>query len=119
MSSITVHHNNPSYTSVNGVLFNKDKTTLIQYPAGRHGDFPTDLYEGYYIPETVVKIGEGAFAYCENLIFIAMPDSLTEIGEYAFFHCTGLTTLIMPDSVPEIGDKAFAEGVGLTIIIIK
>ena len=71
LTSITLLHDIPDYSSVDGVLFNKDKTRLICCPEGRQGD--------YVIPDTVVKIHSG-IASCINLTSIFVPASVVEIG---------------------------------------
>jgi len=96
---ITVHPDNPAYTSDEGILFSKDKKELIAYPRKRQGD--------YQIPDSVEKIGFEAFSGCSGLTSIAIPDSVTEIGAYAFFACEGLTSVIIPDSVKVIQSMAF------------
>ena len=102
LASIAIHPDNPAYASENGVLFNRDKTELIAYPAGRQGD--------YAIPDTVVKIGFMAFQDCCFLSSIVIPDSVKEIGELAFWNCSCLTSVKIPDSVVKIETMAFATG---------
>ncbi len=82
--SITVDSDNSSYCSVNGVFFNKNKTTLICYPAGKDNT-------SYSIPDSVISIGSAAFFYCTSLTSITIPDSVTSIGFIAFIYCTSLT----------------------------
>ena len=77
---------NTAYCSDGGVLFNKDKTTLLQYPAGKT---ETD----YAVPASVTSIAKYAFAWCRNLTKISLPESLDNIGNMAFNECTGLTVL--------------------------
>jgi len=98
LTSITVHPNNPAYTSENGVLFNKNKNVLVSYPRGRQGD--------YVIPNTVTKIESFAFANSTGLPTVTIPNSVTEIGFLAFADCTGLKFITIPDSVKKI-DNAF------------
>ncbi len=100
LTSIDVDKNNENYLSENGVLFNKDKTSLIAYPGGKNG--------AYTVPGSVTEIGAGAFADCTGLTSITVPDSVTSIGDYAFSHCTGLTNITIPASVTEISDGIFA-----------
>ena len=78
-----------------------------------------DSYNGYVeanttltsvsIPNTIVEIGESAFAYCTALstVRFASGSKLTTIGENAFYQCSSITSLTIPDSVQSIGDKAF------------
>ncbi len=100
LDSITVDADNAYYSSdEQGVLFNKNKTTLIQYPGGKSGD--------YIIPESTTTIGEYAFYRCENLSSIVMPEGVETIGLYAFSYCYGLTTVTIPDKVVTINEGAF------------
>ena len=77
LTRLIVTENNPAYTSVDGVLFDKDKNTLILYPAAKEG-------ESYTIPESVTKIGSKAFFDCSKLQNIIIPESIISIGRYAF-----------------------------------
>jgi len=111
LTSIDVDKNNPNYCSDDGVLFNKDKTTLIQYPEGK-GD------ENYSIPDGVTKIGDCAFRNCSTLTNISIPDDLITIGGYAFRGCNNLTDIIIPASVTSVGAFAFSSCRGITNITI-
>lgn len=105
LRSISVDENNPNYASVDGVLFDKNADTLIQYPSGLSG--------GYQIPEGVASIGYGAFSHCEKITYITVPDGVTAIGDYAFEFCTNVTGIDLPDSVAQIGALAFQYCVNL------
>ena len=98
--SIEVSSDNKNYASVDGVLFNKDKSKLITYPAGK-----TD--SEYAIPNSVTSIGYGTFEDCTSLISVTIPDSVTSIDNKAFYNCTSLTSITIPNSVTEIGKDAF------------
>ncbi len=112
LTSITVDSNNKSYSSDEyGVLFNKDKTTLIQYPTG-------NARTSYTIPDSVTTIGNDAFYDCDSLTSITIPDSVTTIGNYAFAYCDSLTSITIPDSVTTIGNDAFYDCDSLTSITI-
>ena len=101
LTSITVDSNNEYYSSDEyGVLFNKDKTELIQYPIG-------NTRTSYTIPDSVTSIGSYAFYYCGSLTSVTIPDSVTSIGSGAFSDCGNLTSVIIPDSVTSIGAWAF------------
>jgi hypothetical protein len=110
LTSINVESNNPNYSSKAGVLFDKDKTTLIQYPAGKTG--------GYTIPDSVTAIDFNAFWGCKRLTSITIPDSVTAIGDHAFLGCSGLTSITIPDSVTAIAEYAFFLCSGLTSVTI-
>ena len=87
LTSITVHEDNEDYSSVDGVLFDKDKKTLFVYPAGKSG--------AYTVTDTVTSISDRAFAGCIGLTSITMTDSVTSIGNFAFSG-TGLTSVSIP-----------------------
>ena len=100
LASISVDSANNNFSSAEGVLFNKDKTTLVQYPPSKTGIT-------YTIPSSVTSIGEYAFYGCTYLTSITIPASVTSIGGYAFFDCTALTSITIPASVISIGNNAF------------
>ena len=110
LTNITVDENNKNYSSnSDGVLFNKDKTTLIQYPTGK-------TRTSYVIPDSVTTIGDYAFSYCSRLTSVTIPDGVTSISYGAFGVCSGLESVIISDSVTSIGDMAFYECRRLTDI---
>ena len=100
LKSIEVSVNNKNYASVDGVLFNKDKSELITYPAGK-----TD--NTYEIPNSVTSISFAAFSCCTSITSITIPDSVTSIGSMAFERCTSLASVTIPDSVKSIANNAF------------
>ena len=101
LQSITVDADNPSYASdESGCLFNKDKTTLIQYPIG-------NARTSFTIPNSVTSIGNSAFEYCTALQSVTIPNSVTSIGDSAFYYCRALQSITIPNSVTSIGDRAF------------
>ena len=99
LQSITVEETNTKYSSLGGVLFNRDRTSLIRYPGGKAGS--------YAIPSSVTSITKHAFSGCAGLSSVTIPSSVTSIGECAFSDCTGLTNVIIPASVTQIGFGAF------------
>ena len=96
-----MNSNNANYTSENGVLFNKDKTTIVCCPAGK-------LDTTYTIPYSVTSIDNYAFYGCSGLIEVTIPNSVTSIGDWAFYGCSGLSSITIPNSVTIIGNDAFS-----------
>ncbi len=111
LKSVTVAAGNEHYCSVDGVLFNKNKTTLIQYPAGNDKS-------SYYIPDSVTSIGDYAFDGCDSLKSVTIGNSVTSIGNQAFRDCTSFHSVSIPDSVTSIGDAAFYSCTSLTRVSI-
>ena len=109
LTNINVGNENAEYSSLDGVLFNKDKTRLIAYPAGK-----TDTE--YTVPDSVTSIDRSAFYDCTALTSITIPDSVTDIYEDAFWDCTSLESITIPDSVTSIGEDAFTYCTSLTNI---
>ena len=111
LTSIDVADDNRYYSDEDGVLFNKEKTELIQYPKGK-------LESTYAIPDGVTSISDHAFERCFSLTSITIPESVTSIGDYAFSGCSRLASVTIPDSVTSIGDWAFSDCISLTSITI-
>jgi hypothetical protein len=109
--SIDVDADNERYCSLDGVLFNKDKTTLIHYPSGKHGS--------YKILGSVTSIGEYAFRECVGLTSVTIHNGVTSVGNSAFMGCTGLTSVIIPNSVTTVGVGIFSGCASLMSIIVK
>ena len=118
LREITVDENNPDYTSVDGVLYDKNVETLLACPGSKSSiDTPSSVttigdeafgdcsaLTSVSMP-TATTIGNWAFASCDALTSVEMP-SVTTIGGYAFYECSSLTSISMP-SVTTIGDYAF------------
>ena len=96
LTSINVEPNNANFSSENGVLFNKDKTILLQYPRGKQG--------AYTIPNSVTTIGSHAFTLC-TLTSVTIPNSVTMIESGAFYNCTSLRAIIILNPRPPIIDS--------------
>jgi hypothetical protein len=105
ISAITVDAQNASFRSVDGVLFDKQQTTLIRYPEGKAGS--------YTIPKCVIDIGHRAFDACGGLSAVVIPEGITEIKYVAFSGCTGLVSVTVPSSLSNIESTAFTDCVAL------
>ena len=121
LKKLTVDSENFSYSSDEyGVLFNKDKTELIQYPTGNARtsyEIPdsvskicfrafdgSSFLETVTIPDSVTDISNSAFHNIKNLKHITIPDSVTTIGCSVFWGCDSLQYIHLPTSLTEIGD---------------
>ena len=108
LASIEVDTNNQNYKSIDGNLYSKDGTTLIQYAIGKTNT-------SFTIPNSVRIISNLAFSHCTFLTSIEIPDLVTRIGSFAFQNCTSLTSIEIPDSVRRIANQAFDGCTSLTI----
>ena len=111
LTAIQVDAVNPEYSSQDGVLFSKDKTSLYVYPGGLQG--------AYAIPDGVTSIGDVAFSGCTGLTSVDIPESMMSIGFSAFYNCTSLTSVDIPDGVTSIGQQAFCGCTSLTSVAIS
>jgi hypothetical protein len=123
LEAINVHQDNPNFADVDGVLFNKSLTELLQYPSGKSGEYfipdgVTDLRDWcmayaqditeLVIAESVVRIGEGAISECPLLVVVAIPENVTSLGEWVFDECPSLREIIVDPANPI---RASADGV--------
>ena len=120
LSAINVSSDNPNYTSINGVVFSKDKTKLCLFPSGRTGSysvpehvtcigsyaFVTSLISTVQISNSVREIEDGAFTNAK-LTSITIPNSISKINSRVFLLCFSLESVTIPNSVKEIGGSAF------------
>ena len=98
LTAITVDALNPAYSSLGGVLFDKNQTLLLQFPAGLGGS--------YAITDSVISIAPGAFMMCAGISSVTTPKSVTQIGDYTFYGCT-FHSVTIPSSVTNLGTNAF------------
>jgi len=134
LQEITVDSENQNYSAEDGILYNKEKTTLVVYPAGKTDEtftIPSTVnnikryafcgchnLKTVIIPSSWTTIPNGAFASCYGLTYIEIPAGVTEIGGSAFTNCYTLTSVTLPNTLKEIGEDAFARCTSLTEIDI-
>ena len=106
LTGITVNASNAFYSSTDGVLFDKGRTALLQYPGGRTG--------AYALPAGVTQVGAHAFDACARLTDVTLGSTVTNIGDYAFCACPGLTDVIIPGGVRTLGAHVFDGCTNLT-----
>ncbi|HHT21957.1 MAG TPA: leucine-rich repeat domain-containing protein [Bacteroidales bacterium] len=106
LTAINVDTDNKQYSDQDGVLFNYDKTRIVNYPAGKAD-------ESYTIPSFVTSIGHGAFASCSGLTSITIPKSITSIESWAFEECNKLSVvnchIADPASITTFGEGVFVD----------
>lgn len=108
LTNIVVDENNTAYQSIDGNLYTKEGTTLVQYAIGK-----TDT--SFTLPDSVTTIGDDAFAYCTNLTEVHLHNNVKTIGYWVFTFCSGLTKIVIPSSVQTMRDYAFYRCDNLTI----
>ncbi len=107
LTCVEVSENNNDYISVDGVLFNKSKTSLICYPGGKSGE--------YAISDGVTSIIDYAFCACSGLTSVTIPESVTSIGERAFYGCSSLTSVTILSKTATFGSDVFNNCDNVTI----
>ena len=100
LSDIVISDTNNNYIVKNGILYNKNITRILCYPAGIKDT-------EFFVPDTVKTIGDFAFYGAKVLESINIPDSVTNIGTDAFGECSGLKEVVIPDSVTTMGEAVF------------
>ena len=113
---------NPAFSSIDGILYNKDGTVLELYPPARSGStftvpssvktisggaFAGAPLESIVVPQGVTEIGGSAFYSAYNLKTVTLPDSLVSLGSYAFLNCEKLEEVLLPESLTDIGTFIF------------
>ena len=96
----TVSPDNKHFAAIDGVLYNKKITTLIEMPRGRK-------IKTFKIPDSVKTIGYNAFRCCCHLQYVVFPRGLKSIGSSAFWGCDSLKEVNLPDGVEYISEEAF------------
>ena len=120
--SINVSPDNPTYSSVDGVLYNKAKSTLISCPGGKtaHFEVPSGVTEiansafygcskltSVHLPSTIQRLGVNAFRACILMAEVNIPAGITELENGVFRGCSSLKEIEVPSSVTKLGDYAF------------
>lgn len=132
LSEIIVEEANAYYTSEDGVLFSKDKSRLLQYPAGKTDAAYTvpdsvttinsnafkhaNYLETINLPENLTKLDTNTFLECENLRSVTLPAGLTSLGTGVFKNCKNLTEIAIPENVITIPNEAFSGCTALTTV---
>lgn len=98
LKEIKVEAGNTAFTSIDGVLFNKEKTTLLTFPFANTAN--------YQVPVGTTKIAPSAFSECNKLASIQFPNTLIEIGSEAFYKCLKLENITFPNSITAVGEGA-------------
>lgn len=101
LKSITVAQGNPKYIDIDGVLFTKDKKTILSYPVGKGTD--------YVIPDGTETIEFMAFCQARTVRNVTIPESVTVIGNNAFMRIDSLQNIKLPSKLQRLGASAFAE----------
>lgn len=99
LKGFEVVEENTSYASVDGNLYNKDKTLFIAY--AQANDLPVNL------PSSVKTIQESAFYGANRLETVTLNEGLLTIGANAFYGCQSLKSIVIPNTVTTIGSYAF------------
>jgi uncharacterized repeat protein (TIGR02543 family) len=100
LGSINVDPASATFSSIDGVLYDAARKTLIRYPAGKTG-------ESFAIPASVTSVGDSAFYSNTSLVAITIPDSVASVSAWAFTACKKLASITIPASVASLGDYAF------------
>ena len=111
LASLDIDSENQAFCTLDGVLFSKDMTTLIFYPAA-------STRTEYQIPDSVTTIAGSAFSGSSNLVSISIPNSVTSIGDSAFSGCTSLAAVDIPNSVTSLGSSTFQGCTSLTEVTL-
>ena len=111
LKSFAVAEGNPAYTAENGILYNKDKTELVRYPAAKEGA-ETDL------PETVTALAEEAFADNRNLTAIRIPSRVNSLGNSCFARCRNLKTAVCGSGAAVLPERMFADCPALVAVTV-
>ena len=110
LTNIVVNSVNPFFTSEDGILYDKQKTILVNYPEGINGH--------YIVPNSITNISDFSFNNCTGLTGVMIGNNVANIGDNAFCNCSSLTSVIIPNKVSNIGWASFEDCCGLTNLVI-
>jgi len=131
LTAIDVDPENPNLKSIDGVLFNKTVPNLLQYPAGKPGDYKIPSFvesvtgnafigaervTSVVVPPSMTAIPTGMLFKCLSLKSVSLPDTITSIGSYAFERCISLETFVIPAKVTSFGHSVFANCTNLKAV---
>lgn len=108
--SINVETKNTAYKSIDGNLYNKDGSMIVQYASGKEDNH-------FVLPDDVTEVGGYAFGSAKNLQVVLLSDGVVSIGNHAFDYCINLTSVYLGESLESIGYNAFAESGVYEIIL--
>jgi len=111
VEEITVDSDNEYFTSIDGVLYNKNISELIRYPINKTNT-------EFIVPKTVINIEGSAFSFCKSLKNIVLQSGIETIGYGAFGHCANLEEINLPNTLVNMGDEVFVYCTNLEEIII-
>lgn len=100
LTTLNVDENNPNYMFMDGMLFSKDTTTLVECLLSKSGTVA--------LPQATKHIAERAFGYCQSITSVTLPEGLESIGFYAFMSNSNLNNVVIPSSVSFIDGCPFA-----------
>jgi hypothetical protein len=122
LTEIVVDAGNANYASLNGVLYNKNLTSMIQFPGGRADSYAipdgvTSIGMAFFsskltsvtMPHGIASIQAFAFEMCASLTSITIGHDVASIGAFAFWGCPSLSSVTVPDGLSSIGAYAFAQ----------
>lgn len=134
LTDIRVGSGNTAYKAEDGVLFSKDGTTLIRYPAacpeteysvpngvtviGGFAFEGSSNLTGINLPDSVTTIESQALANCRNLTSLSLPDGLKSLGSYALVNCRSLKSIVVPEGITEINSGVFQQCTSLEKVIL-
>jgi hypothetical protein len=131
-ANINVDPANQNYSDIDGVLYDKEGKTLIQYlkSKGTHYDIPEGVVkiakgafmktgiETVTMPSSLEEVGFSAFENCQGITDIEVSPNVTILNHYAFYKAGNLERIVLPDGLTTIGNNAFKRAEKLANIII-